>query len=346
MCTIILISLLALLNQGHASLIDWTHWASDLHRTQLLARPGQLATRPRGFRSSRLPLTLREPTRRPVHIPSSFREGTRWREKQTIRAVAVDSNAGLKAGLFALLPSRRFGAPSTNISMTEVQVQQIEQIASLLEARSPFAGVNFAESADAQKLLDGGWRLVYSDASEITRLEKLPLGFKLGEVYQPINVSTGRLENQARVRHSLLLASAMTRVIAKFWLPEPGGTNRAGVVNTGNRANVKFDRVIFSLRRLLVLPFFGLVKKVAVPNGTAERAGIVPSIDVTYLDDDLRISRGGDGSLFILQRPTGWWQPKPMLPLTALPDVNEEKSYNAATDILPAGEAKQEAGQA
>merc|ERR1712216_786138 len=123
-----------------------------------------------------------------------------------------------------------------------------------------------------------------------------------GAVFQLIDASGGRFENQAFVKHLAFFASAHTRVIAKFWLAAPGEVNRVGVENVGNRASVNFERVIFSLRRLLVLPFFGLVKKVARPYGPSEQVGAVPSIDVTYLDDELRVSRGGDGSLFILTR--------------------------------------------
>ena len=149
-------------------------------------------------------------------------------------------------------------------------------------------------------------------------------------------------ENQALVKHSLLLLSGHTRVVAKFWLSDDlGATNRAGVTNTaGNRVNVKFQRAIFTLRRLILLPTFGGVRKVAQPNGPSEQAGVVPSIDVTYLDESLRISRGGDGSLFVLRRADGAdrGQGQPMRMLgedSAELAVTAESTYNAATDVLP-----------
>ena len=108
------------------------------------------------------------------------------------------------------------------------------------------------------------------------------------------------------------------------------------------RVNVKFEKVAFSLRRVLFLPVFGLLRKTAIPKGPAEKQGVIPSIDVTYLDDDLRISRGGDGSLFVLTRfiAGSGSRPRPFPPI-----VDTEKlkvrdganTYNAATDILPAG---------
>jgi hypothetical protein len=250
-------------------------------------------------------------------------------------AHASDASA-VKQDLMSFLPRKRWGAPATNVTLDKSSVRRISKMVRRLEPFSPFAGVTFRDSRDAQEALSGKWRLIYSDASEITRLNKLPLGFRLGAVFQLIDTTGGRFENQAFVKHLLSLASAHTRVIAKFWLAEPGEINRVGVENAGNRANVKFERVVFSLRRLLVLPFFGIIKKVARPNGPSEKAGVTPCIDVTFLDDDLRISRGGDGSLFILERVERG--PLAMMDETAAEmRLTEEKTYNAATDILPSG---------
>ena len=61
-----------------------------------------------------------------------------------------------------------------------------------------------------------------------------------------------------------------------------------------------------------------------------------------YLDDDLRVSRGGDGSLFVLTRVA----PSERGPLVMLGGeagelrVTERKTYNAATDLLPSGEGE------
>ena len=146
----------------------------------------------------------------------------------------------------------------------------------------------------------------------------------------------------------LRLASARTRVLARFDLaPRDAGLNRAGTLDAaaGHRVNVRFERVMFSLRRLLVLPLGALVRKVATPKGPAEKAGVTPCIDITYLDETLRVSRGGDGSLFVLERCIGDGgrrrdRPSPMLTdveIAAL-TVTSKRTYNAATDLLPAGE--------
>jgi hypothetical protein len=249
----------------------------------------------------------------------------------------------LKKDLLSLIPKRPFGGPATNITTNEETCLRIQQTVAALEYLTPLPPL--ALSSEAVKVLNGDWQLVYSDASEITRLAaKLPFGFCLGPVFQPINVEDGRFENQAFVKHRFRLFSGHTRVMANFSLAPMGATNRVGVVNIGNRANVIFQKVMFTLRRFLIVPTFGRIRKTAVPNGPSEQAGVIPCIDVTFLDNDLRISRGGDGSLFILTRPNqrNRLQPRPlpMLPLEAREKIKvdpEAPTYDASVDILPSG---------
>ena len=91
--------------------------------------------------------------------------------------------------------------------------------------------------------------------------------------------------------------------------PAPAGSlNAVGVVNDrGNRIDVNFKRITFSLDEVLGRPVTG-VRKVLVPKPKLDVAQ--PANDVTYLDADMRITRGGDGSLFIFVRGES---PRPML---------------------------------
>ena len=67
------------------------------------------------------------------------------------------------------------------------------------------------------------------------------------------------------------------------------------MTNEGNRVAVQFTKVVIQLRLLFIpTPF---LKVVAKPNGTLEKEGRVPDLDVTYVSDALRVSCGGDGSL-------------------------------------------------
>lgn len=249
-----------------------------------------------------------------------------------------DASARLAARgrLLAAIPQGERGAPVTNVTLSAEEYARIVALAADLEATA--SEDENSLTGKALDLLDGDWRLVFSDASEITRLSKLPLGFRLGEVFQPIRVRRGYFENQAAVRHRFGLARASTRVVANFSAADLGSINRAGIVNEkGNRINVRFQNVIFTLHRLFGLPTFGRIRKVATPRGPAEMSGNIPALDVTYLDDEVRVSRGGDGSLFILLREVS---PTPVLSSTEAAALapTTSKVYNAARDILPTRE--------
>jgi len=246
----------------------------------------------------------------------------------------------LKKRLLELIPKRPFGAPATNITTDDTTIAKIEEAVAALEVAAPLPPL--LNSTRAVETLDGDWQLIYSNASEITRIAKLSFGFRLGPVFQPINATAGRFENQALIKHVLRVASGHTRVLARFWLAPLGEINRAGVINDGNRANVEFQKVIFTLRRFLIIPTFGKIRKTALPRGPSQREGVTPSIDVTYLDDEVRISRGGDGSLFVLVRADGRDGRKRAMPALQL-DASEisvadsAPTYDASKDILPSG---------
>merc|ERR1712008_42198 len=107
-------------------------------------------------------------------------------------------------------------------------------------------------------------------------------------------------------------ASGSTRVVSSFHAATLGTLNAAGLRNNmGNRIDVDFSKVVFTLDRLLALgggDGSGLLRKVVMPS--RDPALPQPAVDVTYLDDEVRITRGGDGSLFILGREDS---PMPML---------------------------------
>jgi hypothetical protein len=178
-------------------------------------------------------------------------------------------------------------------------IKRVEAAAAELEASRPPLQL---DAADADALASGCWLLKYSNAPEITNLAKLPLGLGLEKVYQRVSLGSGVVENRAMIRHRFRLLRQVTRVVARATRePELGAPNRAGVPNAGNRINVRFMKVVVALRRVLFVPT-PFLRIVARPNGPNEKEGRTPTLDLTYVSATTRVSRGGDGSLFVLER--------------------------------------------
>ncbi|MEM9927273.1 MAG: PAP/fibrillin family protein [Cyanobacteria bacterium P01_D01_bin.50] len=178
-------------------------------------------------------------------------------------------------------------SPVTNLTLNETLVEEIEQLTREVEEVNP----NPQPLLYATSLLNGSWLLQYSTAREIRSLSSLPLGLKIGRVYQEIDVAKKSFFNLAFVKHPLGLVSGNVKVTATF---EPAKEE------SNKRINVKFDRRYLSIEKILGIqtPKLNPFKVVQANNPQ----GRIPSLDVTYLDDTMRIGRGGDGSLFILNR--------------------------------------------
>lgn len=180
------------------------------------------------------------------------------------------------------------GAPITDNKIQSASAEEIEALVVKLEAMNP----NYRPLLFNPKLLDGSWQLLYSTAREIRNLSSLPLGLKVGKVYQIIDVASGSFFNQAFVRHSLGLVAGEVKVTARF---EP-------VVGENNlpdkRLNVYFQERYLGISNILGVRTPGLNPARIVP--ARGPAGRIPSLDITYLDETFRIGRGGEGSLFVL----------------------------------------------
>ena len=83
--------------------------------------------------------------------------------------------------------------------------------------------------------------------------------------------------------------------VGEFAPARAGSVNAAGVVNDrDDRVDVDFRRVVFALDAPVAL------RKSVRPRADPGLAR--PAVDTTFLDDGLRVTRGGDGSLFVLVR--------------------------------------------
>ena len=195
----------------------------------------------------------------------------------------------LKEKLQVVLEKIRFqdDSPVTNLTLDKTLVEEIEQITREVEEVNP----NPQPLINATSLLNGKWLLQYSTAREIRSLSSLPLGLKIGKVYQEIDVANKSFSNLAFVKHPWGLVSGSVKVTATF---EPAEDE------TNKRINVNFDKRFLSIENIIGIqtPKLNPFKVVQANNPQ----GRIPTLDITYLDETLRIGRGGDGSLFILKR--------------------------------------------
>lgn len=189
------------------------------------------------------------------------------------------------------LQKAKRGAPLTNRTLSATTCEQVESLVTAIEALNP----NLYPLLYSPQLLDGNWWLNYSTAREIKSLDKLPLGLKVGRIYQIINVSNQSFLNQAFVYHPLGLAKGYVKVTAKFEIAKP-----AGEVLPDKRINVEFLERMISIQKLMGVSTPKLDPAKIVPARSPE--GRIPFLEITYLDEDLRIGRGGEGSLFVLSK--------------------------------------------
>ncbi|MHC5610712.1 MAG: PAP/fibrillin family protein [Nostoc sp.] len=183
------------------------------------------------------------------------------------------------------------GSPVIDLQLDKTLAEEIEQLTTELESVNP----NLYPLLYATSLLEGAWQLQYSTAREIRSLVSLPLGLKLGKVYQVINVANKLFFNLAKVKHSLGLVSGYVKVTASF---EPAKEDLEPLLH--KRINVYFDKRYLSIEKIFGIntPQLNPFKIVPANNPTSRTA----TLDITYLDETLRIGRGGDGSLFILSK--------------------------------------------
>ncbi len=181
--------------------------------------------------------------------------------------------------------------PLTDTLAKNDEIEEIAYLTQQLESLNPFP----QPLLYATSLLDGIWQLNYSTAREIRSLNKLPLGFKLKEVYQIIDTKNASFYNLALVKHSSNLFRGYVKVTATF-SPDIGDNELV----PKEKINVNFEKRYIAITNIIGLktPILDPVKVVTARNPE----GRIPSLRVTYIDNTMRIGRGGDGSLFVLSR--------------------------------------------
>ena len=173
---------------------------------------------------------------------------------------------------------------------TATDQQAILAKVAILEERNPTP-----QPLSAVDKLDGNWRLLYTTSRDLLRIDQVPL-LKLGQIYQFIRAREARIYNIAEVI-GLPYLEGLVSVAARF---EPV---------SDRRVQVKFERSILGLQRLVGYqsPDTFVRQIEAGQKFTAIDFNITNRdqqgwLDVTYLDDDMRIGRGNEGSVFVLTK--------------------------------------------
>ena len=173
---------------------------------------------------------------------------------------------------------------------TETEKQAILSTIARLEDSNPTP-----HPLESNHLVNGDWRLLYTTSTELLKIDRIPF-YKLGQIYQCIRVETQRVYNIAEI-YGLPFLEALVGVAAKF---EPV-SNR--------RVNVNFERSIIGLQSLIGYQSpSNFIQQIEAGNKfTAIDFKIENNeqkgwLDITYIDNNLRIGRGNQGSIFVLAK--------------------------------------------
>ena len=191
-----------------------------------------------------------------------------------VKSALIEKLAGKNRGLLA----------------TESEKQAILGAIAQLEERNPTP-----RPIEASELLNGDWRLLYTTSSGLLNIDRFPL-LKLGQIYQSIRVKTSTVYNIAEI-YGLPYLEGLVSVAAEF---EP---------LSEKRVQVKFKRSILGLQRLLSYQSPASFIEQIESNQKFTAIGFALDspeqqgwLDITYLDNDLRIGRGNEGSVFVLAK--------------------------------------------
>jgi hypothetical protein len=194
-----------------------------------------------------------------------------------------------KAQLLAAIADKNRGILATNTDR-----QAILAAITTLESRNPHP----QPLTTAIDLLAGDWRLLYTSSQSLLGIDKFPL-VKLGTIYQCIRPTSQAVYNIAEVSSLIPGLNGIVSIVATF------------TPVTEARVNVQFNRSVIGLQKLidystpdrLITAIESGQKFTAIDLPITRREDRSPAwLEITYLDESLRISRGNEGSVFVLTK--------------------------------------------
>lgn len=200
----------------------------------------------------------------------------------------------------------RAAITSTNrgIAANATDKQEIASIIAQIEDRNPTA-----DPLSSPHLLEGDWRLLYTTSQELLGIDRIPLA-QLGNIYQCIRTEKARIYNIAEIK-GLPYFDSLISVAASF-TPAADNATATSAGHLKRRVEVKFNRAVIGIQRMLgyqspaqYIQQLEQTEKMSLLKGidfaiNAERQQ--GWLEITYLDEDLRIGRGNQGSLFVLTK--------------------------------------------
>ncbi len=194
----------------------------------------------------------------------------------------------LKARLLSAITGKNRGISATDLDRQAI-LAAITELESFNSQPRPLT--------EAIDLLAGDWRLIYTSSQSLLGIDKFPL-LDLGNIYQCVRPQTRSIYNIAEVSSFIPGLNGLVAIVAGF-------TPTSDV-----RVNVAFNRSIISIQGLMNYSSPAALIK-ALEDGQkftaidlkVDRQGKEPAwLEVTYLDDNLRIGRGNEGNVFVLTK--------------------------------------------
>ncbi|UJB68955.1 PAP/fibrillin family protein [Acaryochloris sp. 'Moss Beach'] len=191
----------------------------------------------------------------------------------------------VKAELLAAIAGTNRGVITTEANRSLVLDKVVQ-----LEVQNPTP-----QPLSEQELLSGVWRLIYTTSPDLLGLARLPV-VPAGPIYQCIRGQELKLYNVLELQGIPFLEGVLC--VAARLTPV-----------SERRVQVNFERSILGVKGLMNYPSLDVlisrletqspVAALSMPLDADRSAGW---LETTYLDEDLRIGRGNNDSLFVLTR--------------------------------------------